>query len=149
MVSPHGHRFGSADGVSWLFGSVARIFVVGEVVAPLSGQTLLAVGQVLGHREVGHEAVRGRVVPVPLPGGSVDCVAWTDLQDLTATALHESAAVDDVQGLAVDVAMPRVCAPGANRTMPTRSRDGGSPWAIMSTQTSPVKVSAGPLTVGR
>jgi hypothetical protein len=42
-----------------------------------------------------------------------------------------------------------VWAPGENRTTLTRSCEGGSPAAIMSNQTSPVNMSAGPLTVGR
>lgn len=41
-----------------------------------------------------------------------------------------------------------VCAPGANRTMLTRNRDGSSPLAMTSNHTSPENISAGPLLLG-
>jgi hypothetical protein len=41
-----------------------------------------------------------------------------------------------------------VCALGENRMVLTRSREGETPAAITSNQTSPVKVSAGPWAVG-
>src|SRR6186997_165213 len=64
---------------------LARVLVVGEVVAPL--------GLALGEREVGHEVVGRGAVPVPLAGWGDDHVAGTDADERPAAGLDESFAL--------------------------------------------------------
>ena len=72
----------------------------------------------------------------------------TNLDNLSAPALYQTLPLGDVQGLTVGVSCQAVCAPGENRTMLTRRREGGAPWAMTSNQTSPANDPAGPFTLG-
>ena len=64
-----------------------------------------------GDRDVGHEVVAGRAMPVLLcVGGHMD-VAWVELDDVLAARLDQTAAFGDVEVLATFVGVPR--GPGA------------------------------------
>ena len=79
------------------------VLLVGDVLEP--GHDLsVVVGFLDG--DVGHEAVRGRAVPVLLAGFDVDDVAGADLLDAAVPGRDEADAVGDVQGLTLRVVMP-------------------------------------------
>ena len=87
-------------------------------------------------------------VPVPLACRRVGDVARADLSDAAAAGLHETPAFGDVEGLPEGVGVPRGAGGGEKRTALTRTREGSSPLAMPSIQTSPVNHSAGPFAVG-
>jgi len=61
----------------------------------------------LQHRDVRHEAVSGRPVPVLLAGLEDDAVAGSDHLDRAAATLGVTDALDDVDRLTVRVGVPR------------------------------------------
>src|SRR5215213_8764563 len=67
-----------------------RVFRVGDVLAPADGAALVVD---FLHRDVGHEAVGGRTVPVVLAGLEEDPVAGPDDLDLPAAPLAEAEAL--------------------------------------------------------
>src|SRR5712691_1823878 len=84
------------------------VLLVGYVVTPRRGVALVVD---LEHCEVGHEAGRGRAVPVILARLEEDAVAGPDHLDRPAAALCEADALRDVDRLAVRVRVPgRSCA---------------------------------------
>src|SRR4029453_9722439 len=68
------------------------VLLVGDVLAPRDRAAGLVV---LLHGDVGHEAVRGRAVPVVLAGLEEDAVAGPDELDRAAFALAEAEALGD------------------------------------------------------
>ena len=97
---------------------------------------------------MGNEVIGRRTVPVPLVRSREDDVAGTNSVDRVTAGLDESLSVGDVQRLTERVRMPGGARPGLNRTPLTGRRDGSSPLAIASIQTTPVNQSEGPLADG-
>src|SRR5690242_4462263 len=91
--SPLGRARVGRDGVL----GVADVLAPGGVVALLVD---------VEHREVGHEAVGCRAVPVLLSRLEEDAVARADLLDRSATALSPADALDHVDGLPVGMGVP-------------------------------------------
>ena len=69
----------------------ACVLLVADVVAPGRGVAFLVD---LDHRDVGHEAVRRRPVPVLLAGLEEDAVAGADHLDRPAAPLAEADALE-------------------------------------------------------
>jgi hypothetical protein len=137
---PHRVR-SAAQRVSW----ASAVLVVGDEVAPL------ALGPGFGgvpDRQMRHEVVGGGAVPVPLLRWGVDGISGAHHDDLAAAGLDQSDAFSDVQCLSDGVAVPRRTRTGRECTALTRRRDGSSPFAVTSNQTSPVNISAGPFVLG-
>jgi hypothetical protein len=65
-----------------------------------------AAGEVLEHREVAHEGVGGRAVPVVFPGRVDDGVAGAHAEHRAVARADESDALGDVQGLADRMGVP-------------------------------------------
>jgi hypothetical protein len=86
----------------YLLRPVLRVLVVGDVVE--AGHDLARVVRFL-HRDVRHESVRGRAVPVLLAGLDVADVARADLL-YAAPGGDETDAVGDVQRLSLGVVVP-------------------------------------------
>jgi hypothetical protein len=92
---------------------------VGHVLAPRHGAAGVVV---LLHRDVDHEAVRRRAVPVVLVGLEEDAVARADELHLAALALAEADALGDEDRLAVRVGVPRC--PRARCEVHSRGSEG-------------------------
>ena len=102
----HGGRGGRSGA-----GGGGLVVLVGDVLVP---ERLLAGGRVpVLDREVTHEMVGGRAVPVPLPRPDHNRVTGAHLPDRAALALDPADALHDVQHLAERVHMPG--GPGAGR----------------------------------
>jgi len=75
------------------------VFGVADMVSPVRWS--------FGDRQVGHEMVAGRTMPVLFAVGGVDDVAGPDLDSLIATGLDEATAFGDVKGLSAFMGVPR------------------------------------------
>ncbi len=78
---------------------LAAVLVVSDVFSPL--------GRALGDRDVGHEVVVARAVPVLLTVGCDVDVARTELDEFLPSRLDKTSALGDVERLAAVVRMPR------------------------------------------
>src|SRR4051794_4786522 len=85
-------------------GAVARVLLVGDVLAPGDRAAGLVV---LLHGDVHHEAAGRGPVPVVLAGLEEHAVAGADLLDRAALALAEADALGDEDGLSVRMGVPR------------------------------------------
>src|SRR5437868_9923512 len=86
-----------------------HVLGIANLVAELA---LGAVGGRLPDREVRHEVVGRRAVPVPLAGRRANGVAGVDLDDLAAARLDAPEAFRDVDGLANRMAVPGIAGAG-------------------------------------
>src|SRR4051794_38222585 len=94
---------GSRAGALALAGERRDVLLVADVAAPGDGAAGVVV---LLHGDVGHEAVRGRAVPVVLARLEEDAVAGADDLDAVTLALAEADAFGDEYGLPVRVGVP-------------------------------------------
>ena len=101
-------------------GSAAAVFLVRDVLAPV--RLWPVVRRAFGDGQVGHEVIRGGAVPVPFVGRGQDDVAGADLGDLAAAGLDAPPALEDVEGLADGVGVPR----GAGRRREVDRADADS-----------------------
>src|SRR4051794_17061771 len=110
MVDPLVVRMGSTTS----HGSDGRsaVFLVGDLLAPLGLRAVLALSQAVPHGEVGHEAVGGGAVPVPLPRRAPNRATGIDAHDVRAPRLRQADALGDMQRLAVGVPVPGGAGPG-------------------------------------
>ncbi len=95
-------RFGSSDGRYSPRPSYSR---VADLSSPF-GLGLVVSVDTLGHREMGHEVIRRRAVPVPLVRSGEDDVAGTNGVDPVTAGLDESLSLGDVQRLTECVRVP-------------------------------------------
>src|SRR5438067_7880172 len=109
----------------------ASELTIANVLTPIGARAALVD---LPHRDVRHEAVRRCAVPVPFAGRRVNHIAWTDLDDFTATGLHQAAALRHVQRLAA-----RMSVPGGASTR----REPAASNALASVRPASSSVSAG------
>src|SRR5829696_2907458 len=80
------------------------VLLVRDLVTPCRGSAVVAHVE---QREVRHEAVRGRAVPVVFARLEEDPVSWTYDLDRATTALCQPDAFEDVDRLSVGVGVPR------------------------------------------
>src|SRR5215207_5628890 len=95
----HGPPHGASVG-----GGCGPVLRVADLVAPAGGRVLVVD---LVEREVHHEAVGRRAVPVVLAGLEEHAVAGADHLDRAAAALTEADALRDVDRLPERVGVPR------------------------------------------